>query len=182
MEEASGCVLGYQRPLPPRDPPRPPPPPKPPRPPPPARRSAPPVPGAFAFSTWIVRPSRLVPLRRLMACSASSGVAISTKPKPRDRPVSRSVTTLADSTLPAAAKASRRRSLEVENARPPTKSFTAMAGLLLTARKQSEYTLVTVFREPNLPEVRSGRGVCRESPVRRAVPRPLHRGPGSPHP
>src|SRR5439155_7393681 len=177
-----GCEPGYQRP--PREPPRPPPPPKPPRPPPPPPRRSPPppAPGAFAFSSWMVRPSRLVPLRRLMACSASSGVAISTKPKPRDRPVSRSVTTLADSTLPAAAKASRRRSLEVENARPPTKSLTAMAGLLLTARKQSEYTLVTVFREPNLPEVRSGRGVCRESPVRRAVPRPLHRGPGSPHP
>src|SRR6266446_9818776 len=148
MEEASGGVLGYQRPLPPRDPPRPPPPPppKPPRPPPaPPRRSPPPpAPGAFAFSTWMVRPSRLVPLRRLMACSASSGVAISTKPKPRDRPVSRSVTTLADSTLPVAAKASRRRSLEVENARPPTKSFTAMEGLLLTARERererSEYT------------------------------------------
>src|SRR5438093_8602708 len=132
MEEASGCVLGYQRPLPPRDPPRPPPPPpKPPRPPPPRRSPPPPAPGAFAFSTWIVRPSRLVPLRRLMACSASSGVAISTKPKPRDRPVSRSVTTLADSTLPVAAKASRRRSFEVENERPPTKSLTAMEGLLL---------------------------------------------------
>src|SRR5437867_7451872 len=69
-----------------------------------------------------------------MACSASSGVAISTNPKPRDRPVSRSVTTLADSTLPTAAKASRRRSLEVEKERPPTKSLTAMEGLLLTAQ------------------------------------------------
>src|SRR5256712_6766768 len=75
----------------------------------------------------MVRPSRLVPLRRLMACSASSGVAISTKPKPRDRPVSRSVTTRADSTLPWAAKTSRRRSLDVENERPPTKSFTAIS-------------------------------------------------------
>src|SRR5574341_144752 len=84
-----------------------------------------------------------------MACSASSGVAISTNPKPRDRPVSRSVTTLADSTLPTAAKASRRRSLEVEKDRPPTKSFTAMEGLLLTAQ-ESEYTLVTIFRKPNL--------------------------------
>src|SRR5881296_3602921 len=155
MEEASGCVLAYQRPLPPRDPPRPPPPPpKPPRPPPPRRSPPPPAPGAFAFSTWIVRPSRLVPLRRLMACSASSGVAISTKPKPRDRPVSRSVTTLADSTLPAAAKASRRRSLEVENARPPTKSFTAMAGLLLTA--QDYRSIHCGYHSGNriLPEVR----------------------------
>src|SRR5262245_2266038 len=69
-----------------------------------------------------------------MACSASSGVAISTNPKPRDRPVSRVVTKLADSTLPTDAKASRRRSLEVEKERPPTKSLTAMEGLLLTAQ------------------------------------------------
>src|SRR2546425_7026710 len=61
-----------------------------------------------------------------MACSASSGVAISTNPKPRERPVSRSVTTRADSTLPTAAKTSRRRSLDVEKERPPTKSFTAI--------------------------------------------------------
>src|SRR5262245_64812874 len=69
-----------------------------------------------------------------MACSASSGVANSTNQKPRERPVSRSVTTLADSTQPTAAKASRRRSLEVEKDKPPTKSLTAMEGLLLTAQ------------------------------------------------
>src|SRR5919204_253308 len=48
----------------------------------------------------MVRPSRLVPLSLLIACSASSFVAISTKPKPRERPVSRSVTPPADSPLP----------------------------------------------------------------------------------
>src|SRR2546428_8369823 len=74
----------------------------------------------------MVRPSTDVPLSLLIACSASSGVAISTKPKPRERPVSRSVTTRADSTLPIAAKTSRRRSLDVEKERPPTKSFTAI--------------------------------------------------------
>src|SRR5687768_16547729 len=74
----------------------------------------------------MVRPSRLVPFSLLIADSASSGVAISTKPKPRERPVSRSVTTLADSTLPQAAKASRSRSVEVEKESPPTKSLTAM--------------------------------------------------------
>src|SRR5204862_6806034 len=74
----------------------------------------------------MVRPSRLVPFSLLMACSASSGVAISTNPKPRERPVSRSVTTLADSTAPHAANASRRRSLEVEKERPPTNSLTAI--------------------------------------------------------
>src|SRR2546428_3026914 len=81
--EETGRGRRYQRP--PREPPRPPPAP---------RRSPPPLPGDFAFSTRIVRPSRFVPFRRLMACSASSGVAISTNPKPRERPVSRSVTTL----------------------------------------------------------------------------------------
>src|SRR5437879_7988176 len=134
-----------------------------------------------------------------MACSASSGVAISTKPKPRDLPVSRSVTTLADSTLPVAAKASRRRSLEVENERPPTKSLTAMEGLLLPSEpvrvRNSEgdrgrgLTGRRVPDEPTtapdtrsihwatiplyrlLPEVRSGRRAHRASQVRRVVPR-----------
>ena len=54
-------------------------------------------------------------------------VVISTNPKPRDRPESRSVTTLAESTPPTAANASRRRSLDVENESPPTKSLTATA-------------------------------------------------------
>src|SRR6266446_109371 len=142
-----------------------------------------------------------------MACSASSGVAISTKPKPRDRPVSRSVTTLADSTLPVAAKASRRRSLEVENERPPTKSLTAMEGLLLPSEpvrdpelgrrsgtrpdgeegsrrtddrtRHPEYTLVANFRSSRmLPEVRSGRDLHRASQVRRAVFRAPRRRTG----
>ena len=78
----------------------------------------------------MVLPSTDVPLSLLIACSASSGVAISTNPKPRERPVSRSVTTAADSTLPTAAKTSRSRSLEVEKDNPPTKSLTAMEPLL----------------------------------------------------
>src|SRR5207245_10922770 len=137
-EETGKGGRRYQRP--PREPPRPPPAP---------RRSPPPLPGDFAFSTRIVRPSRFVPFRRRMACSASAGVAISTNPKPRDRPVSRSVTTLADSTAPAAAKASRRRSVEVENERPPTKSLTAMRGApfwagRFTANRRSHVPKYTV--------------------------------------
>src|SRR5688500_2781892 len=96
----------------------------------------------------MVRPSTDVPLSLLIACSASSGVAISTKPKPRERPVSRSVTTAADSTLPVAAKTSRRRSLEVEKDNPPTKSLTAMGSAPLgpgtlnrAAPDWPEYTL-----------------------------------------
>ena len=46
-------------------------------------------------------PSRSLPLRVAMARSASSTVDISTNPNPRDWPVSRSVTTAADSTWPA---------------------------------------------------------------------------------
>src|SRR6267143_1703490 len=104
-----------------------------------------------------------------MACSASSGVAISTNPKPRDRPVSRSVTTLADSTLPAAAKASRRRSLEVENDNPPTKSFTAMEGLLLTAQDYRSIHCGRYSGNRILPEVRSGRLAHRATGLRRSV-------------
>src|SRR6266478_2758133 len=113
-----------------------------------------------------------------MACSASSGVAISTNPKPRDRPVSRSVTTLADSTLPTAAKASRRRSLDVEKDKPPTKSFTAMEGLLLTAQ---DYRSIHCGHDSGnriLPEVRPGRLTHRAAWLRRPVPRPLPRRSG----
>jgi hypothetical protein len=59
-----------------------------------------------------------------MARSASSGEDISTNPNPRDRPVSRSVMTAAESTPPYLANVSRRRSVEVENERPPTNNRT----------------------------------------------------------
>ena len=62
----------------------------------------------------------------LTAFWASSLVAISTKPKPRDCPEYRSVMTVADSTVPHWAKCSRRASEVVEYERPPTYSLTAM--------------------------------------------------------
>jgi hypothetical protein len=77
-----------------------------------------------------MRPSSCEPFREEMARSASSVVAISTKPKPRERPVSRSVITAAESTAPKRAKAARNPSVEVENERPPTNSFTDMTWLL----------------------------------------------------
>jgi len=83
-----------------------------------------------ALSTRIIRPSRLEPLSALIALSASSAVAISTNPKPRERPVSRSVITIAEFTGPNRANASRSPSLAVENERPPTNSFTDMRALL----------------------------------------------------
>src|SRR5712692_4091937 len=116
---------------------RPPPPPNPPRPPPPPpgpRRGPPPPPpdpAGFAISTLICRPSRSLPFNRWTAAVASSGVAISTKPKPRDRPENWSVMTVADVTLPHWVKNSRRPSLVVENERLPMKSFCAMGRLRL---------------------------------------------------
>src|SRR6266849_6475207 len=113
VEYATTCMVGpYQRFSPPL--PRPP------------LLRARPDPDEFATSTFSVRPSTIWPLNFLSAGSASSAVAISTKPKPRERPVSRSVTTAADSTWPAAANTSRSRSVDVENARPPMNSFCAM--------------------------------------------------------
>jgi hypothetical protein len=81
-----------------------------------------------ALSTRIIRPSSWDPLREEIARSASSVVAISTNPKPRERPVSRSVMTAAESTAPKRAKAARNPSVDVENERPPTNSFTDMPG------------------------------------------------------
>lgn len=59
------------------------------------------------------RPSRTLPLSWEMAAWASSCVAISTKPKPRDWPENLSVITVADSTDPHWVKNSRRFSVVV---------------------------------------------------------------------
>ena len=48
------------------------------------------------------RPSASLPFRAVMAACASWSVFISTKPKPLDRPVSRSMMIWADSTVPCA--------------------------------------------------------------------------------
>src|SRR5881628_590729 len=62
-----------------------------------------------------------------MALPASLDELISTKPKPRERPVSRSVTTVADSHVPTCANSDSSSALVVENARFPTKIFLPMA-------------------------------------------------------
>src|SRR5215468_8439003 len=91
--DLTGAVY-YQRwrPPPPRLP-RSPPPPKPLPPPPPSR-------GAIGRASLTVtdRPSKSAPLNFVIASAASCSVDISTNPKPLLRPVSRSVTILADST------------------------------------------------------------------------------------
>src|SRR5207245_5881189 len=95
MTSNTARASAYQR-L-PREPPCPPP--YPPR---PSPRRSPPEPEGFATSTLISRPSSSVPFSRRTASLASSEAVISSNPKPRDRPESRSVTTLAESTPPPA--------------------------------------------------------------------------------
>src|SRR4029453_10946929 len=65
-----------------------------------ARSRLPPGGGEFAISTFSVRPSTTCPLNFFAAASASSAFIISTKPNPRERPLSRSVTTVAASMPP----------------------------------------------------------------------------------
>src|SRR5260370_29695022 len=84
-----------------RGPPPPPPLGRPPPPPPKPRPPAPP-PWGFGRASLILsaRPSRSVPLSAAIARSASAESVISTNAKPRERPVSRSVTRLTRSTCP----------------------------------------------------------------------------------
>src|SRR4029077_6352416 len=106
----------YQRPRPP------PPPPPPPRPPPPPPRPPPPPPPerSCASLTLMARPPSSRPLSCAMASLASWSLLISTNAKPRGRPVSRSVTTLASVTVPCCPKTSRSSSSVVSYERLPT--------------------------------------------------------------
>ena len=129
-----GSRRGGRSPRSPRSPPRPPPPPPlprrwpPPPPPPPGRPNPPPPPpprSTFgrASLTFKRRPPNSLPLSAAMACSASSSSGISTNAKPRDRPVSRSVTILTLSTAPWTSKRARTSSSLALKARFPTKIF-----------------------------------------------------------
>ncbi len=108
----------YQRPRPP-----PPPlrsrPPRPPPPPPPALRSG----FGRASFTFKVRPPTCEPFSAAIAFSPSSALAISTNPKPRERPVSRSVMIATRSTCPYASNNWRSSSSDVLKSRFPTKMF-----------------------------------------------------------
>src|SRR6202020_159430 len=123
-DAATECTF-YQRPRPPPPPPRPPrsPPRSPPRPP----RSRPPPPACSVFGrasfTLRVRPPTCDPFNAVMAFSPSSLLAISTKPKPRDRPVSRSVIMLTRSTCPNGSNICRSSSSDVLKLKFPTKIF-----------------------------------------------------------
>ena len=119
--------FSYQRSR-PRPPPPPPPPPRlpprsprsrpPPPPPPPARSVL-----GRASLTLMVRPPTEDPFRAVIAFSPSSLLAISTNPKPRERPVSRSVMMLTRSTCPKGSKICRSSSSFVLKLKFPTKIF-----------------------------------------------------------
>src|SRR5262249_11833759 len=70
-----------------------------------------------------VRPPRSVPLSAAIALSASLALVISTNPKPRERPVSRSVTSVIFSTAPCASKMFRNSASVVLWGRFPTYRF-----------------------------------------------------------
>lgn len=74
----------------------------------------------LAMFTVRLRPSMLRPSRAVMADWADSESAISTKPKPRDRPVSRSTMTCALETWPCSVKSFSRSEDVVSNVRFPT--------------------------------------------------------------
>src|SRR5262249_34687665 len=73
--------------------------------------------------TFRVRPCSSRPFRSVIAFCASAGELISTKPKPRERPVARSVMTAADSQVPTSPKRDSSSALVDEKQRLPTHSF-----------------------------------------------------------
>src|SRR5579862_4269920 len=88
-------------------------------------RPPPPPPSLLgrASFTFRARPPKLVPFSAFMARSASSALVISTKPKPRERPVSRSFNTLTRSTAPYSSNSDRIDSSVAPKSRLPTKMF-----------------------------------------------------------
>src|SRR6516225_7763142 len=73
-----------------------------------------------AIFTWIALPAMAVPLRPLMAASASDCVGISTKPNPRSSPVALSVMRLTLETSPKPTNRSISSSLVIVYGRFPT--------------------------------------------------------------
>src|SRR5690606_14661654 len=68
-------------------------------------------------------PPSSLPLRAASAALPSSSFSNSTKPKPLLRPVSRSLTTTADATVPCSANAAWSSSSVVAKGRPPTNNL-----------------------------------------------------------
>src|SRR3989442_7358197 len=103
---------------------------------PPRPRSPPPAPDerSRASLTFRVRPCRSLPLNSAIAFCASLAELISTKPKPRDCPVARSVMTATDSHVPAWENSASRSLLVVSKERFPTKIFLPISLSLLAPR------------------------------------------------
>ena len=85
----------------------------------------PPLRSVFGLArlTFSARPSSSWPFSALMAISAACESDISTKAKPRERPVSRSVTRLARSTVPCVSKRERIDDSVASKLKLPTKIF-----------------------------------------------------------
>src|SRR6185437_4089949 len=92
-------------------------------PPPPGPRPPPPPPSrALASFTFRARPPKSLPSSACMA-GVASAFDISTNPNPRGRPVSRSVMSANDSTVPCAANNARTASSVAEKGRLPTNNL-----------------------------------------------------------
>ena len=77
----------------------------------------------FASLTTIVRPLNSELFKAVIALLASELFSISTKPNPLDRPVARSFTTLAETTVPYGSNVACRVLSSIAHGRLPTKSL-----------------------------------------------------------
>jgi hypothetical protein len=94
-----------------------------------------------ASLTASVPPAKLVPFRAAIARSASAESVISTKAKPRARPVSRSVIRLTRSTFPYGSKSARREDSVAPKSKFPTKIFFLLlnVGLSIVRARQGGF-------------------------------------------
>ena len=85
------------------------------------------------------------------AAAAASSVVYVTNPKPRERPVSRSLTTFASVISPNGAKASSRSSVVVAQASPPQNSLLLMVNSFTVQPTRRHAEAVLQF-DPEFPE------------------------------
>src|SRR4051794_7222209 len=114
-----------------------------------------------------------------MAFSASLAELISTKPKPRERPVARSVMTDADSHVPTSAKSCSRSALVVANARLPTYNFLPMTLLLARPWGRVRFSLELSGREVEPSSRRRGELVAQNNLDPVPITRRLRAGKGA---
>ena len=108
------------------------------------------------------------PLKRSIAVAMSCALAISTKPNPRDRPVTLSMMTLTEVTAPTWLKRASRSAFVVENERLPTNNFVATKTLQTQkGPKNHEYGSrgqislePNSTEQPNKPDTETIAGLC----------------------